>query len=242
VTALEAQEKLLLYRPGTADALEPEIAEALRLVAHDEALRRWYEQHCVFQTALRKRFRQIEAPAELKARILAARKLVRPPVWWRSPVWLGAAAALVLVIGLASVLFTPRRPDRFADFEGRMVRTVLREYRMDVVTNDMRQVRSFLAASGAPADYTVPVRLEQLPLTGAGLLRWRSRPVSMVCFDHGGGQMLFLFVMDRAAVKDPPPATPRLDQANKLQTASWSQGDRAYLLAGPREIDLQQYL
>jgi hypothetical protein len=241
VTDREAQEILLLYRPGSVDGRDTEIAEALHLVHQDEALRRWYEQHCTFQTALRKKFRQIEVPADLKARILAAQKIVHPPVWWRSPAWL-AAAAVVLVLGLASLLITPRTPDRFVDFEGRMVRTVLREYRMDVVTNDMRQLRDFLAANGAPADYAVPTGLEQLPLTGGGLLRWRSRPVSMVCFDQGGSQMLFLFVMDRAAVKDPPPATPRLGKVNKLQTASWSRGGRTYLLAGPEETDLHKYL
>jgi hypothetical protein len=57
----------------------------------------------------------------------------------------------------------------------------------------------------------------------------------MVCFDRGDGRMLYLFVMDRSAVKDAPPVTPGVVTANKLVTASWTRGDRTYLLAGPEE-------
>ena len=81
---------------------------------------------------------------------------------------------------------------------------------MDLVTNDMRQIRQFMAQRGAPADYHVPRGLERLQLTGGGRLTWRNNPVSMVCFDRGDKQMLFLFVMKRSAVKDPPPKTPRV--------------------------------
>ena len=55
--------------------------------------------------------------------------------------------------------------------------------------------------------------------------------------------MLFLFVLNRSAIKDPPPAAPRLAKVNALLTASWTQGDKAYVLAGPEEVNfLQKYL
>ncbi len=79
--------------------------------------------------------------------------------------------------------------------------------------------------------------LNKLQLTGAGLLRWRSNPVSMVCFNRGDNHMLFLFVMNRSALKDAPPDIPRLGKVADLVTASWSQGDKTYLLAGPEEPD-----
>jgi hypothetical protein len=64
----------------------------------------------------------------------------------------------------------------------------------------------------------------------------------MVCFDKGLKQMLFLFVLDRSAVKDPPPPTPQLAQVNQLAAASWTDGDKAYLLAGSPEPDfLRKY-
>jgi hypothetical protein len=136
----------------------------------------------------------------------------------------------------------PRTPDRFADYQARMVRTVLREYRMDLVTNDMREIRQFMAAKGAPADYVLTKGLEDLRLTGAGFLRWRSQPVAMVCFNRGDNEMLFLFVMDRSAVKDPPPVEPQLARVSKLKTARWTKDDKTYILAGPEDSDFQKYL
>lgn len=243
MTSAEARQILLLYRPGSGDDRDPQFAEALELAGHDPELARWFEQHGAFQVAVRARFRQIEVPADLPDRILAARKIIRPPVWWRRPAWVAAAAAMVLLIGLAAFWVQPRTPDRFANFQTRMVGTVLREYRMDLVTDDMAQVRQFMARQGAPADYEVTKGLAQLQLTGCGLLRWRSNPVAMVCFDRGTNQMVFLFVMNRSAVKDPPPATPQVARVNQLLTASWTSGDKTYFLAAPDEGDLlRKYL
>ena len=234
----EAKQILLLYRPGTADADDPAIAEAIDLARHDPELQGWFDNHCAFQTALRAKFRQVPVPAQLKQTILAQRKVIPLQPWWQRPsVWAAAAAVMVLGVWLAANWNHPRTPDRFADFRARMIRTALREYRMDVVTNNMGQVRQFLAKRGAPADYVVPKGMAQLSLTGGGLLRWRSNPVSMVCFDRGDQQMLYLFVMNRNAVKDPPPPDPQVARVNKLITASWSTKDRTYVLAGPDDPD-----
>jgi hypothetical protein len=66
----EAKEVLLLYRPGTADAADPQIAEALELAGRDPELRRWFDQHRAFQKAVRAKFQQIEVPAHLKTSLL----------------------------------------------------------------------------------------------------------------------------------------------------------------------------
>jgi hypothetical protein len=118
-----------------------------------------------------------------------------------------------------------------------MVGEARREYSMDLVTNDMRQVREFMARRGAPADYSLPRGLARCQLTGGGRLTWRSNPVTMVCFDRGDKQMLFLFIMKRSAVKDPPPERPRLARVSQMLTASWTRGDNTYVLAGPEEAD-----
>jgi hypothetical protein len=57
----------------------------------------------------------------------------------------------------------------------------------------------------------------------------------MVCFNRGDNQMLFLFVMKRDALSDPPGSTPQASKANDLAIVRWTQGDKAYLLAGPEE-------
>lgn len=238
----EAKEILLMYRPGLGDDQDPEVAEALGLTRKDPELGRWFEEHRTFQAAMRDRFRQVRVPSALKDQILARHEAALVRVWWRNPLW-QVAAVLALLIGLAGVWLKPRTPDRFSDYQARMVRSALREYRMDLVTNSMPQVRQFLAAKGAPADYVLPKGLERLQLTGGGLLRWRSQPVAMVCFDRGDRQMLFLFVMNQSAVRDSPPETPQVAKVNKLLTARWTRGGKTYLLAGPEEADfLQKYL
>jgi len=246
MTSDQARQVLLPYRPGSGDERDPKFAEALELVGGDPALARWFEEHCAFQSAMRAKLQQIAVPADLRNRILtaqAAQKIIRPPMWWRQPAWMAAAAAVVLLLGLAAFWMQPRPSDRFANFQTRMVGTALRGYRMDLVTNDMGQVRQFLHGKGAPDDYEVTKGLAQLQLTGCGLLRWRGNPVSMVCFDRGDKQMLFLFVVDRSAMKDPPAETPQVARVNQLLTVSWARGDKAYLLAGPEESDFaRKYL
>ena len=235
----EAKEVLLLYRPGTTDASEPGVAEALELARRDPELGKWWERHRAFQKAMRTKFQEIEVPVHLKSSLLirgsVRRKAIPPQVWWRSRASLTAAAVVLLMIGLAGVWLRPRVPDRFANYQTRMVSDARRQYSMDLVTNDMREIRQYMARHDAPADYTVPRGLERLSLTGGGRLTWRNNPVAMVCFDRGDKQMLFLFVMKRSAVKDPPPATPRTAEVNQMLTVSWTQGDNTYVLAGPEE-------
>lgn len=238
MTRSEAKAVLELYRPDSVDATDAQVVEALGVARHDTELNAWLKQHSRFQTAMQQKFRNIPVPANLKAAILEREKIIVPAEpWWRNRLWLRVAAAVALVAGLcvALVAISPRShtPDRFADYKTRMVRSALREYRMDLLTDDLQQLRQLAASRNAPADFAVPKGLSRLKLTGGGVLRWRNNPVAMVCYDRGDHQMLFLFVMDRSAVKDSPGSTPQVGKVSKLTTASWSEGDKVYVLAGP---------
>ena len=80
----EAREILLLYRPGTADAAEPQMAEALEMARQNSELGHWFEQHRAFQKAMRAGFQQIEVPAHLKISLLtqkpAQQKSIPPQI------------------------------------------------------------------------------------------------------------------------------------------------------------------
>jgi len=243
VTLEEARRVLMLYRPGTADAGDPEFAEAVELARNDSELGAWFEQHCAFQTAMRSKFRQIEVPPDLKAQLDDAQKLVHVRRWrWRRrAAWMAAAAVVALLLALAASFLAPRIPNRFADYRSRVVHEAVRGYRMDTVTSEQSKVRRFFAERGAPSDYVLTKGLEKLTLTGAGLLKWRSNPVAMVCFDRGDKEMVFLFVLSKAAVKDSPPAAPpQVEQVNKLLTVSWTRDDYTYVLAGLPELDFEK--
>lgn len=236
MTVEQAKGILLLYRPGIDDDAQPELAAALKLASEHAELGQWLRDHRGFNDAVRTKLRQLSPPPYLKARLLAAH-MPAPPLRtenrWRLPWWLAAAAAaVVLALALAWATLTPSRPDRFVNFQERMVSTALRGYNMDIATNDMAQVRRYLASHGAPADYEVPRGLERLQLTGGAALRWRSNPVSMVCFNRGDHQMAFLFVTPQTALKDPPPGRPTRARINEFETVSWSRGDKTYVLAG----------
>jgi hypothetical protein len=244
MTSEQARQVLFLYRPGSGDDTDPEITDALRTLSQDVELRKWYEEHAAFQAAMRRGLRNIALPPTLKAKILSSRPIPLPTPR-RSPaaVWLAMAAALTLALGWFLFVSRGRVPDRFADFQSRMVSTVLREYRMDVITSDLKQLNRFLANQGAPTNYALPQGLTRLLLTGGARLNWRSQPVSMICFDRGDRQMLFLFVMNRSVVPDPPPETPMVSEQHKLTTVAWRQNNQVYLLAGPAETDfVRKYL
>jgi hypothetical protein len=237
VNSQQAKEILQIYRPGHPREPDPQVEEALEQTRRDPELRLWFEQQSAFHEAMAEKFRQIPVPPHLKEAILAANKVVPLP-WWRSPVWLTAAAVFLLLLAVSSVWFRPGPENRFAGFRSRMVRTAELQYRMDILTNDLQQVRQFLARRGAPADFPLSKELEKLPVTGGRFLRWHNNPVSMVCFDRGDQQMLFLFVVNRAALLDAPPQTADVAKVSKLLTSSWTQGDKAYLLAGPDDSAL----
>ena len=241
MTRTEAQKVLMLYRPGTADAEDPHVAQAMEVARRDPELARWFENHCRFQQALRAKLREMEAPAHLKMAVLAGQKLVPLHSWWQKPVWLAAAAAIILLLTLLPFHPPTMIPDRFANFRDMMVSIALKDYRMDWETNDMGRLRQLMASKGAPADYEVPPALDKLKLTGGAALAWRSQPVSMVCFDEGHKRMLFLFVMHDAGLKDPPPSAPALAKVSSYLTASWRSGDKTYVLVGPDEPAFKQY-
>ena len=242
----QAKQILLLYRPGT-DEIDPETAEALELAKQIPELGRWFEQQQTFDAALRTKLRGIPAPPGLKRALLKREKVLRPPVeFWRRPILVAAAAIIVAFLGLALFWLRPSVPNRFVHFRETMVSAAVRMYGMDFETKDPEQLRQFFAGKGSPADYDLTAGLAKLQLKGGGLLRWRGNPVSMVCFDRGTGDTLFLFVLKRAAIKDALPLNPSeadLEQVDGLLTASWTRGDETYVLAGPNEPDFaRKYL
>ncbi len=229
----QIKENLLLYRPGTEDENDPDMARAWQAAERDPALMEWFQRHQAFHAMVRRQLRQIQPPAGLKRRILAGRPAGQKAGWWRRREFLAAAASLVLLGSLLFWWVMPQPENQLATYRQRMVKYALTQYRMDIATNDMAQIRAFLAARGGAGDYVLSPALEKLPGAGCALLKWQNQPVSLVCFRLGKDDLIWLFVAPRGSIAGAPAtAQPVLAAAGRMHTAAWSQQDKTYLLMG----------
>lgn len=253
MTVEQAKEILLAYRPGTDDVADPEVAAALALCRTDVGLEQWFKEHCARQEELRGKFRGVKAPAGLAQQILSERRAHITLSQRRRRIAVGALAWLVIGLAVASIWQTMGpfggEDVSFTSYRQRMVRTALRAYGMDLETNDVAQVRAFLAEKKAPADFVLPTALAQTPTVGCGVLAWQGRPVTMVCFrtgkplEPGNKSDLFLFVIAGKDLKDNFCVEDKaFAQVSQLATASWREGDKIYVLAAFAEADLKQRL
>jgi hypothetical protein len=229
----EAKQILALFRPGTADQEDPFFGEARQLAKSDPELARWFDEHCEAYLVLRRKFQAIPIPPGLKVQILSERKIQRRLFQrdWRP-------------------LPQFRLRERYPAFRKRMTEMALRSYSMDLMATNPVQIRNFLKAKNAPADYSLPAGLQTAALAGCVVCSWQGSPVSMICFKSGrplppGDQSdLWLFVTDRETVaKAPAPGAPVFARVNKATTVSWSDGNKNYLLAAVGdEAFLRKYL
>lgn len=247
MTRDEAKDILRRYRPGTADAEDPQIAAALALAQGDPDLAGWLEQQGARHSVIGRQFRQIAVPAGLKEQILSEHAAQQKTFLRRPRLVLAAAATIMLLGMLALLIFSSRkREDTLAVYQQQMVSVALRGYAMDLTTNAPAPIRAYLAQNHAPADFVLPAALQQAALTGCAVEGWQNSKVAMICFrtTAAGPSDLWLFVVARGAVPDAPAnALPHFSRINRLTTATWTQGDKIYLLGTEADVrTLKQYL
>ena len=240
MTNEQAKQILQLYRPGTADAVDPEFAEALELCQHDAELKQWFETHCALYAVLRSKFKKITVPEGFKEQIIAERQVPsHTPAWQKTVLAAGAIAAAVMIISGAYNQIAHRERHDFATYRNYMGSYAARSYYMDNLTNDLDQIRLYLAQRQAVADYVIPENLKiNAKAVGCVATTWQGKRVSMICFQSGrplaANQQsdLWLFISDQTVAKDAPKAAlPAFEKSNGLITASWTVGNRTYVLA-----------
>jgi hypothetical protein len=101
---------------------------------------------------------------------------------------------------------------------------------MPLMTNDLGAIREYVKARNGHGDYELTPGLSRLQGTGAVVFPWHSRTVSLVCLNGGKGKDVFLFVVNRKDLADPP-SSQQVETIGKLATASWVQQDKIYVLA-----------
>jgi hypothetical protein len=243
VNSQQAKQKLELYRPRVDDS-DPQFTEALAQTRRDPELQRWFDERCALYAVVRAKLGEVAAPAELRRRILAGRKIIRPVIWWQNPFMLATAAAVAIAMVIAWFVFPFHQPANLSNFRQSMARAVSGEYPMMLETHDLKQIRDFLAKNRAQASYQLTPALERTSAEGCSILNWHSHKVSLLCFDLGNDNDLWLFVVDRAALPDAPATeSPQFASVGQMATASWSQDDSTYLLAMRGDTEnLRKYL
>ncbi len=228
----EAKQLLEVCRPGSADASDPRFAEALDQAQHDPELSRWLKAQNRFDSLMAEGLKTIEAPADLRATILASRRVIRVPIWRETRVRLAMAACAVGLAVLASSLFGQRAP-RFPEFrEDLVARAWAGDSHLDFESSDLVRIKQWLAKVQATPDLSLPTGLQNARVHGCRMVEVDNQRVPMICLSEGS-RHLHLFVVEGAMFADLPPAeAPDFQKVGAWKTASWQQGERTFVLTG----------
>ena len=235
-----AKRILLLYRAGTSDADDPEFAGALQLARQEGELRQWLAEQSTVREIIRVRFKQIQVPEGFKEQIISERPWKTLVVSRQEIFALVAFVGVALLLGFVLLWSRPHAPEnKLLAFENRMVSSALRnpDYGMDLITNDLNQIRAYLAEHHAQADYTLPAGLSKAVPIGCVITSWEGNSVTMICFktgralSPGENSDLWVFVMDQKALSNSPGNSPEFAKVNRATAATWTQDDKVYVLA-----------
>jgi hypothetical protein len=229
----DAKKWLEVCRPGGADAPDPQFQDALQQAARDPALAGWFDEQRSFDADFAKSLGSVPAPADLKDSILAARKVVKPPVWrdWRARA--AAVAAAVAVLATVGGLLATNRSEPFPAFRATLIEQAWDgQSHLDFESSDVLHIRQWFARQNAPSDFQLPKGLRDAHLIGCRLVEADGKHVPMICLSDGPKHM-HLFVVEGAHFTDlPPRGTPDFQKCGAWKTASWQHGDKTYVLSG----------
>lgn len=200
-----AKEMLSAYRSSGQDGTDPIFYDALNQQEEDSDLKRWFEGQLDLDRAIQDRLGTIKPPLDLEAKILARirrEKLRRIAV---APIWLAAAACLLLG-GLAALYSTyPGRSGRFQEFRADALAIVSAQGGpiLDFKTPQLSETRNYLRDHQAPYEpgQALPVQLRSIETAGCRAFLWKRYSASLTCFLLPDGHLLHLIAIDEEAMQ-----------------------------------------
>jgi len=231
---------LRAYRADGSDAADPKFAEALAEAQRDPKLRAWLERERTVDTAVFTKLDAIQPPPDLRDSILAGMRASRPRrQWWTNPVWLGIAAAIVLLLS-----FTVRQ--RFAAHDRALSMNALAAFALDDLAHHHDQhegepltildVQASLANSIGALPGHVNLDLDKLKQKHCRTAHFAGRDVFEICFQREGHWYhLYAARVDNFAPAAANTPTPVLSDGQFAATA-WRDSEHVYALvagAGP---------
>ena len=237
----EVKDILEHYRAG--DELTPPVSEALASLESNAELARWYAAKNSFDQRMAEAVSQIPIPVELKSAILSlsvrsgrgvGERWIRigPLIaWWKRPVSLAAAAAVLLFTGAVG-LWLSRPAHTFAEYRQEVIdESWGRSPHLDVATSDIGEINKWLATVDPHGAVTIPSGLSDLTLHGGRTLEWNGHRIVLLCLSQGPRHMHLFITTDRA-FPDLPAQGPDYEKCSGWKTVSWTQGNRTYILTG----------
>lgn len=213
-------------------------AEARALAETDPVLKQWLAQRSAFDERVAEAFDAIPAPVRapqdlLRAMQAEAAKARPSPLKGPWP-WLALAAALLLTVYPATLLFNAFGPQT-KDWQGEALAKVMLiqkgVMRLEHEGPRMETLKPLLAQVGALSPGDMPSSLLKTKTFGCRVIQVAGKPATVICFDIGSGEEAHLVVMNMDHGEGlPSQQQPLLAQHDGWNTASWSDGTRHYML------------
>jgi len=221
-------------RPDGADAEEPEFAEALDAARSDPVLNSLIASEQALDRVIASKLATIPIPDGLCDSILARAEVSRAVGRRRFVHRLALAASVALLASVAAVWWSnARRAVSFDNYRQEMVSRLDGRIQLSFTSQQADELQQWLVQTRGVTGFEIPAGLQQLPAIGCRTWMWNDRPAGLICFLVDGRQPVHLLVISRAAVSDPPRhSEPQVLHVGNWKTASWTQGENVYVLAG----------
>jgi hypothetical protein len=228
-------EEQLLYMRKTARAFAEHADESSDVAVTEEMKERWKQ-------VLQPSARVVQQWSEKKGEV--AGKFEGSQMRWRRGILPVAALAVVML----AFLFTWTRSigprPSLADFRDEMVSFAKIDPSLEMKSNQLSDLTSWLETSHSMSGVVIPAKLKNMEPVGCRVLRYRAHDVGLICFRRANGKLLHLFVMNQEAfprVSDR--SRPKFSGEGEWMTAAWSEGEHIYLLAAQSDQPtLESYL
>lgn len=230
----EAKFVLHAYRPDGADAGDTAFASALEQARQDPVLAQWFARQQAFDRAVAGKLSCVEAPASLRASILAGAKVGRSREhshrpWWRAS-WPLALAAGFAVLLMAGIALWPKTATA-EDITAFAINDMLRESHEGGPSETEARFQGLLARAEQKLSSGVAVDFDALRNSGCRKVTYRGHELLEVCFKREG-RWFHCYV---ARVQDFPALAARLQPAFTDKpgagAAAWSDGQHIYVVA-----------
>ena len=241
----EAKFILGAYRPDGQDAGNPMFAEALGQVERDPELRTWFERGRKFDMTVSEKIRTLAPPPELRAAILAGARASRPRVrWWTNPLWMAAAAAVVIITTL-SVMVPRSSGPAIADLASFALNDLNQAHGEHVgYPPGLSPLQTQLGATQTPltTDGAIKIDLEELRRKKCRSIRLGGREVFEICFNRDG-TWYHLFAARRTDFL-PGNVDPKslIKSQGEFAATAWADSNFVYALVAPGSAALRRLI